>query len=152
MTLIVVGNTPAGAYGEQVEKTFSISENKILRFPTQMYENLPQFYQAADLAVFAKQCSLTFYDAQACGVPVVFEDNNINIERGSHGNGLTFASGMVEDFRRCVQQCIDMTTEEWQAMRENSYKFIKNSYDYEQKTQEYIEILEKAIIERKGKR
>ena len=92
----IVGNTYSNTYGQKVEETFKESENRIIRFPTQRFVDLPKFYQAADLSVFARQCSLSFYDVQACGLPVVFENNNINIDRASHHNGMTFLAGDVE--------------------------------------------------------
>ena len=77
VVLLAVGNTNT-EYEKQVEGIFNKSNNVVLRFPTQKYFDLPKFYQVADLCVFPKQCSLSFYDAQACGVPVIAEDNNIN--------------------------------------------------------------------------
>jgi len=61
--VLVVGNSPDSEYGNLVEDTFRRSENRVIRFPTQKYTELPRFYQVADLAVFPKQCSLSFYDA-----------------------------------------------------------------------------------------
>src|SRR5699024_1833755 len=65
VVFLVVGNT-SGSYGAEVETLFQTSKNRVLRFPTQRYADLAPFYQAADLAVFPRQCSLSFYDVQAC--------------------------------------------------------------------------------------
>lgn len=138
--LIVVGKT-TGNYGEKVEELFSNSENRIIRFPTQKYTDLPIFYQAADLSVFPKQCSLSFYDAQACGLPVVSEDNNINVERLKHNNGLTFKAGSIQDFRDKIMDCIEMSGNEFRKMKENAYYFIKNNYDYESIAKQYTDIM-----------
>lgn len=140
VVLIVVGNT-SGEYGKEVEQIFSESENRIIRFPTQKYSDLAQFYQAADLSVFARQCSLSFYDAQACGLPVLSEDNNINVDRCSHGNGLCFKSDVAEDFRSKMQIVLDMSREDFYRMSDAAHDFITRNYNYEEKAREYEKIL-----------
>ena len=45
---------------------------------------------------------------QACGLPVVFENNNINIDRASHHNGMTFLAGDVDDFRKKILYFAEM--------------------------------------------
>jgi len=140
VTLIVVGST-LGDYGREVEKCFSESENRVIRFPTQKYYDLAQFYQAADLSVFAKQCSLSFYDAQACGLPVLSEDNNINVDRCSHGNGWNFKANDVQDFRTKVEAAVNLGRDEYRVIADNAYQFIIENYNYEDKAREYEKIL-----------
>jgi glycosyltransferase involved in cell wall biosynthesis len=142
VVFLVVGNTN-GEYGDEVEKIFKKAENRIIRFPTQRYTDLAQFYQASDLAVFFKQCSLSFYDVQACAVPVVLEDNSINIDRCSYENGLTFKSGDIDDFRDKILKLIEMGNDEYQKIRQNAYSFVKENYDYEDIVKKYIAIFEK---------
>jgi len=142
VVLLVVG-TCYGTYGEEVDRLFLQSENRIIRFPTQLYIELAQFYQAADLSVFAKQCSLSFYDAQACGLPVVSEDNNINVDRNSHGNGRCFKAGDSNDFRVKITEYLNMQSNEFEAERKCCHQFIIDNYDYKDIAQQYIEILEK---------
>jgi len=141
VTLIVVGNA-VGDYGRELEEIFSVSENKIIRFPTQKYMNLAKFYQAADLAVFPKQCSLSFFDAQACGLPVLAEDNEINEERLSNNNGLVFKSNNIEDFRTKVLFCANMQHNLFKEMCNNSYNLIRQKYNYEDIAQRYINIMQ----------
>lgn len=143
VVIIVVGNT-TGDYGEEVEKIFSQSENRIIRFPTQKYMELPKFYQVADLSVFSKQCSLSFYDVQACGLPVVSENNNINIDRLSHNNGFTFNAGDVMDFRNKIKCCIEMDESRYFKMKMNSLNFIKENYNYKDIAEEYTSVLKNA--------
>ena len=111
------------------------------RFPTQKYSDLAQFYQAADLSVFAKQCSLSFYDAQACGLPVLSEDNNINVDRCSHENGWNFKSGDLTDFRRKIEDIVNLNKDEYQKFSDNAYRFITEKYNYKDKAREYENVL-----------
>lgn len=145
VVLIVVGNKANGDYGEKVEKIFNQSKNRILRFPTQRYIDLARFFQASDLSVFPKQCSLSFYDAQACGLPVVSEDNNINIDRLKYGNGLNFRLGDAEDFRKKIMYYIELDDEKFNKIKENAHNFVVNNYDYKVIAQRYTDILIQEI-------
>lgn len=140
VVIIIVGNA-IGEYGRKVEELFAKSQNRVLRFPTQQYRDLASFYKSADLAVFPKQCSLSFYDVQACGLPVIFEDNNVNIDRCRYGNGWTFESGNSQSFRNKIQEIIDMPEKEFQKTSNLAYQFVKKNYDYESKAREYEHIL-----------
>lgn len=138
--LIVVGNT-SGEYGKEVDNIFSHSENRIIRIPTQKYVDLAKYYQVADLSVFARQCSLSFYDAQACGLPVLSEDNNINVDRCSHNNGWNFKSGNMKDFRDKIEKIVSMDYDKYKEIMDNSYSFVKENYNYETKAREYEEVI-----------
>lgn len=140
IVLVVVGNTN-GEYGKEVEEVFRNSENRIIRFPTQQYKDLPKFYQMSDLSVFPKQCSLSFYDAQACGLPVISEKNNINSDRLKYNNGYNFISGDIEDFRNKIMKCANMLENEYKEISNNAIKFIDNNYNYENIAKEYTNIL-----------
>lgn len=140
VTLIIVG-TFSGEYGKEVENIFKKSENRIVHFPTQKYYDLAKFYQAADASVFARQCSLSFYDAQGCGLPVISEDNNINVDRNSHGNGLCFESESAESFRAKIEELLNMPETEYKKMSDNAYSFITDNYNYEDKAREYEKII-----------
>ena len=140
--VVVVVGTADGEYGAEVEALFAASHNRVLRFPTQKYTDLAPFYQAADLSVFSKQCSLSFYDAQACGLPVVSEGNHINIERLSHQNGLTFTPGDRDDFREKIQRLLDLPEADVSQMGQNALEFVKKNYDYATIAQQYTDILQ----------
>lgn len=138
--LIVVGNNNANNK-QIIEDNFKISKNRILRYPTQKYVNMPYYYQVSDVAIFPKQCSLSFFDAQACGLPVIAEEDNINSERLSHNNGFTFKKGDIKSFRDAIQKFIDISEDEKKALSNNSYNFIKENYDYEKQAKKYMNIL-----------
>ncbi|PWL55886.1 MAG: glycosyl transferase [Clostridium cadaveris] len=141
IVLICVGNIENNEYGREIEQIFINSENRIIRFPTQKYANLPQFYQVADLCVFPKQCSLSFYDAQACGLPVLSEDNNINIERNKHYNGFCFKAGNVTDFIDKILMCSKIEKKEYEKIKENAINFVIDNYDYKNIAQKYTDVL-----------
>ena len=143
--LICVGTPPDTKYGQEVKEILSQSENRIIMFPTQNYMDLPQFYQMADLSVFPKQCSMSFYDAQACGLPVVSEANDVNMDRCSHENGLNFEMGSVADFRKKIMYFAQMQPEKISNYRKNARTFVEENYDYGYIASEYTSYLQKAI-------
>ena len=149
VTLVCVGSPPDNDYGREVVKSLHESENRIIMFPTQRYVDLAPFYQMADLSIFPKQCSMSFYDAQACGIPVLSEDNNVNRDRCSHDNGANFEPGSVEDFRKKIMEFAHMDGDVVNRIRSNSRKYIESGFDYENIAREYTKYLEKSIEEQK---
>lgn len=145
IVLVCVGTPPKNEYGEKVIKLFEQSENKVILFPTQKYQDLAKFYQMADLSVFPKQCSMSFYDAQACGLPVLSEDNNVNVERCSNQNGFNFKANSVSDFRAKIEKIIHLNSVEYQLYKTNAKKFIDTGYSYEIIAQEYTRYLQLTI-------
>lgn len=148
VVLVVVGST-RGEYGAEVENIFSESQNRILRFPAQAYVDLAPFYQSADLSLFPKQCSLSFYDVQACGVPVILEDNHVNMERVSYGNGLTYKKDDILDLRNKLEFCMNMSKAEFKELQDHSWEFIKKDYDYENITRHLLSMYQDVIVKYK---
>lgn len=149
VTLVCVGTPPDSDYGREVQKLLDESENKVIMFPTQRYMDLAQFYQMADLSIFPKQCSLSFYDAQACGLPVISEKNNVNCDRCSHQNGDNFEAGSIEDFRAKVMKFATMQKDEWLRYSRNARDFIESGYDYANIAKQYTDYLKKSIEQQK---
>jgi glycosyltransferase involved in cell wall biosynthesis len=151
---VVVGNA-AGEYGKEVEALFSASQNRVLRFPTQPYLDLVGFYQAADLALYPRQCSLSFFEAQSCGLPVLLEDNEINVQRVRFKNGLLFAPEDIGDVRAKIRLFAEMGEGEFRAMKDNARKFVLGSYDYVPIARKFTDVLENEVAkfrERRGLR
>ncbi|TCI71258.1 MULTISPECIES: glycosyltransferase family 4 protein [unclassified Exiguobacterium] len=144
VVLVVVGNT-SGDYGKQVDKILSESQNRVIRFETQKYMDLPKFYQAADISIFPTQCSLSFFDAQACGLPVLSENNNINKDRLKYDNGFTFNSADIHDIRDKVITVMNMPVDNFEKMRRNSVEYVNKNYNYNKIAVEYLNILEGEV-------
>ena len=74
-------------------------------------------------------------------MPVLSEDNNINIDRCGHNNGWNFKSDNAEDFRKKIEAAADMNDGDYRAISDNAYKFIIENYNYEDKAREYEAVL-----------
>lgn len=145
ITLVVVGTPQDDEYGREVLELLNTSKNRIRIFPTQPYLDLAKFYQSADLSVFPRQCSMSFYDAQACGLPVLSEDNNVNVDRCSHGNGMNFKSEDASDFCRKIIEFANLSDFERNKMRQAALQFIDNGYSYKMIADKYTSYLKDAI-------
>lgn len=142
---IIIGNTH-GEYGKEVEKIFSKSENKILRFPLQKYLDLPAFFQMSDIAVIPKASSLTFYDMQASGLPVIWENTHINKERVKYNNGLAYQKNDVVDFRKSILELLlAKKNNRLKIMAKNSRKYILDNYSYVEVADKYLNIMKQEI-------
>lgn len=149
IAFIIIGNTE-GEYGQRVEALFSASENKIVRLPTQTYFDLAKFYQGADLSVFPKQCSMSFFEAQSCGLPVLLEINEINVQRVNFNNGILFNPEDIEDFRLKVAQLVDMPATQYAEMRQNARNYIVENYDYVPIARQFTKVLESTLSPSRG--
>jgi glycosyltransferase involved in cell wall biosynthesis len=120
---------------------YKSSKNEIKIQPTQKYTDLAKYYQMADLAVFPKQCSLSFFDVQACGLPVLLEANEINRTRVKNGNVMLFLPNNISDLRDKMYACINMGEAEFNSMKNNAIKYIMENYDYKNVCQEYMKMI-----------
>ena len=137
---LIIGQT-VGQYGEKVEATMAQSPYRVLRFPTQKYVDLAGFYQAADLALMPKQCSLSFYDFNAAGVPVLAEDNGINVQRSCFGNAWTFSADSLDSFQGELENIVNLPESELSKAKKAAVAFIRKEYDYEDKCREYEQLI-----------
>lgn len=144
ITFLIVGNV-VGEYGAAVEALLHESENRIIRLPTQRYLDLAAVYQCADLAIFPRQCSLSFFDVQAAGVPVLFEENEINVQRAGQGNAFLFPPGSVQGFREEVEELAGMSKDAHQQASVNARKYVLANYDYVPIAKKVTGILEDAL-------
>lgn len=146
---LIIGNSD-GDYGAEVERGFLNSENKIVRLPTQRYYDLAQFYQAADLAVFPRQCSMSFFEAQSCGLPILFEGNEINNQRSAFDNAFTFEPESLVDFRQKLIWLASIGFEDYEKLIINSRNYVLKNYDYLPISRRFTDVLQRAIVAKKS--
>jgi glycosyltransferase involved in cell wall biosynthesis len=145
LVFVVIGNAE-GSYGEEVESLFRKSQNRIIRIPTQEYVNLASFYQSADLAIFPAQCSLSFFDVQSCGVPVLLEAVEVNRQRTAHGNGYTFIPGDISDLRSKIIYCATLSNAEKESLREKSRSYVVTNFDFIPVAQKITDLMCREIL------
>lgn len=144
LEFLIIGNTE-GEYGRAVETKFKSSANRIIRVPTQRYYDLVKYYQAADLAVFPRQCSMSFFEAQSCGLPILFEDNEVNRDRCTLNNAVLFNPNDIDDFRKKIAWFADLDRCQIDELREKAREFVIQEYDYLPIAKRFTAVLRRAI-------
>lgn len=139
--IVIVGTVTNNDYGNNVNAILSKSENIITRFPTQNYFDLKKFYSIADIAIFPKQCSMSYFEAQSCALPVVLEENEINLQRVADYKGLIFAQENKQDFRDKILRFALMDKHEFEIYRTNSRKNILDNYDFIPIAQKFTDVM-----------
>jgi len=141
---LIIGNT-VGEYGNKVEENFAASENCIKRLPTQRYPDLAGFYQAAELAVFPRQCSMSFFQVQACGLPVLFEENEINNIRVGDGNAFKFEPESIDSFREKLIWLASQSSAAHKSYSQKAREYSLQGYDFVAIAKQYSEVLRVAV-------
>jgi glycosyltransferase involved in cell wall biosynthesis len=125
IVFFIVGKT-YGNYGKKVSTLFNNSNNTIIRLDTLSYYDLSKYYNASDLAIFPKQVSLSFFDVQTIGLPVLLENNSINRNR-IKGNGMLFEPDNYKDLREKITIFANMNSEEYSRYSNMSMHYIQNN-------------------------
>ena len=147
VTLLVVGKIPSNEYGKNLLNIINNSENQIIVVGTQEYTNLYMYYNLATFAIFPKQCSLSFYDLQSLGIPIIFEENEINNMR-EKGINLLFEPNSKESLRKIIIETIKLDSRKYLEKSKNAEQWIKSEYDYNNLVRIYEDILKRAIGEK----
>ncbi len=138
---LIIGTLSNDEYGFQVETLLKQSENNIIRYPTQTYFELANFYKSADIAIFPKQCSMSYFEVQSCGLPVVLEKNEINMERVNNNKGVLFSEGNEEEFRNSIIEFGNMEKDKFEQYRINSRNNILMNFDYFPVAKEFTNVM-----------
>jgi glycosyltransferase involved in cell wall biosynthesis len=138
---VVIGNVPNDNYGHEVNSLLEQSENSIIRLGTQTYLDLVNFYQMSDIAIYPRQCSMSYFEAQSSGLPVVLEINEINVSRVDRKKGLLFSEGSIEEFRQAIVDFGNMEYEEFLIYKNNSRANIVSNYNYVPIAKNFSEVM-----------
>lgn len=144
VTLIILSNIPNNEYGKELQNLIDNSKNQILVLGIKEYYELPKYYSLAKYAVFPKQCSLSFFDFQSMGIPVIFEDNEINSQR-VHNSNIIFKSNDLEDFRNTISKSLEINNTSYKNKSENAIRWIKANYDYNNIVMEYDNLISESV-------
>lgn len=141
VVFLVIGNVD-DEIGDIVENNFSLSENRIIRLPTQPYLNLRDYYQIADVAVYPRQCSMSFFEAQSCGLPVIFEENEINLQRSASGSCFTFSPGNSKEFIEQVVLLGSKDNDEMDYLSERARAYVVDNFNFVPVAKEFSRLME----------
>ena len=69
---------------------------------------------------------MSYFEAQSCGLPVVLEENEINIERVANKKGLLFKQNSVIEFRDAINKLNCMSEGEIKIFKKNARNNVLN--------------------------
>lgn len=146
---VIIGDTQ-GEYGNEVERLFSKSENKIIRFPLQSYLALPNFFQASDVGIIPAAASLTYFDMIASGTPIIWPNLNVNAVRSSNEFTSLFQPDSQIEFRKSILNYLNMSDNELISQSKKARDFCLKNFSYEKITDQFINIMKNEISYRKN--
>lgn len=148
--LLLVGSGE-GKYYEDLMTLIEKSENRVIRICTQPVSSLAKYYQMSDIACWPGACSLSFFDAQACGLPVIAENIDANRFRINYenDNGIIFESDNISSLRAAIEELFSASRERIFEMSRKAQDFVTHRYSYEIISQKIERIIQNEIT-RKG--
>ncbi|MFA5059068.1 MAG: glycosyltransferase family 4 protein [Candidatus Omnitrophota bacterium] len=133
---IFVGDGPE-EYREQLKK-----HQGCVFVPFVTIDELPQCYQAADIAVWPKQESTSQLDAASCGLPLILSDRVKVVER-VNGNGLLYEENNLDDLISKLLQLQQADVR--RKMGEVGVRNMREKFSWQKVAQGYIEDFERAL-------
>lgn len=148
LNLIMIGNIPDNDFGNELKELINSLKMRIFQYPTKTYKELAYYYKVADFAVFPKQSSLSFYDVQSAGLPVILEDNSINRKRINDYNGKLFKKDSPDDLATAISYYLNIDQDQLDIVSKTIRQNIVDNYDYSTITDRYLDVIKKTIISR----
>lgn len=142
--LIVSSNNDE--YAKRVYDLFKESKNKIILIETQPFDYLPYVFNGADVVLYPKQCGMSFFQAQACGKMVIFENNEINKQRTVGKNAILFEKDNIFDFREKIEYVLNISDEELIQGEKEATEYIRNNFDFDTIIKKYDDLFKKVFL------
>lgn len=148
--LLIIGNGPKKylIYLKNLIETNNIKEN-IIFIPTVDRKLLPNYYNAADIAVWPGDPSISIIEAMATGLPIILcsyqfprEDAYDTSHLLKQGNGLSFPRGNPISLARCIKELVE-NEKLRKEMGKNSRKLVENELNWDIIATKYLEIYSK---------
>jgi Glycosyl transferases group 1 len=94
---------------------------------------------------------MSFFEVQACGLPVLFEENEINNQRMVENNAFTFRAGDIEELRTRLQLIAEMPDDAYALCKEAARDFILERYNYVPIAQQFTDVMINALEKKSGR-
>lgn len=116
---------------------------------------LPQFYNAADVAAWPASRTIAIIEALSMGLPIVvprrwpsggYPYPDDAYERGlvAYGNGLCFEEGNMEELTGCLEMLVD-DDKQRKEMGKRSRRLAEDKFDWSIIADRYLELYEKVL-------
>lgn len=147
VAVLVVGDAD-DSYKKRLESLASRREARIdlKMFPSVDQDHLPEWYFAADVAVWPRQESMGVFQAMAAGLPVVVSATSGLAHMVAPARGLTYepedAGGLSTSLRDCLNVELRF------RMGDAGRKFTETELSWARSAERYVEIYREAITVR----
>lgn len=149
-TLIIVGKG-SGKYFEEVKSAMQFSKNKIVIYDVQPVEKLNELYNLSDVAIWPGASSLSMFDAQACGLPIIAEEFDVNTERLSYGNGYTYKKDDIENLRSKIESIFNLPNDDYIIISQNALNHVRKNHSYKIISERFEKLMAGVVIKSKIK-
>lgn len=140
LKLVLIGDGPS-SYTDRLKsliKKLGI-DNNVLVLKTVHRTELPNFYNAADLAVWPGTFSISIIEAMACGLPVIIARSDWTSHYLEYENGYSFQAGDTGDLCSILLRLVE-DSELRKSMGARSQKLVEDKLNWDAIAKEYVKI------------
>jgi glycosyltransferase involved in cell wall biosynthesis len=149
--ILIVGNGPT-YYLKYLNKLIKIIniDKKIIMIPPVNRNELPKYYNAADIAVWPGAPSISIIEAMSTGLPIIIagyskprEDAYDTIHLLANGNGLSFQRRSVLELASCIRK-LASDEDLRKKMGQRSRKLVEEKLSWRRIAEQYLKIYEQS--------
>jgi len=150
--LVLIGDGPPSYKGRLgfLMKKLGI-EGNVLTVKTVHRTELPNFYNAADFAVWPGTFSISIIEAMACGLPIVIAKSNWTTHYLEYENGYSFKAKDINVLSSLILKLVQEPTLR-RKMGDMARKLVEEKLNWEIITNQYVDVYRKARNEQSRKR
>jgi len=138
--VVLLGDSPSLYKNilKSLNKKLGIKSNVLMIKPVHRTE-LPNFYNAADFAVWPGTFSISIIEAMACGLPIIIAKSDWTSHYLEYGNGFSFRAGNISTLASLLLKLVQ-DNELRRFMGEQSRKLIEDKLNWDNIAKQYLEI------------
>lgn len=137
--LLFVGSGTDSKYAQDIKQITRNDglENKVIWHSHIPHDELPNFFSAADVAIWPYQETMAALEAASCSLPIILRDSKIGQEYVINGNG--FACSSLEEQKIALGKLIADPSMQ-HNMGEKGTELILNKYDWKMVAKTFLSI------------
>jgi glycosyltransferase involved in cell wall biosynthesis len=108
-------------------------------------KELPEYYSAADVAVWPREASLSMIEAMACSLPVIISEKSEVTERIKNGNGLTYKDENPSELAKEMEKMFDPVMRE--KVGHSARKFVEEELSWRVISRSFVSLYKNNIAE-----
>lgn len=130
-----------GDLAESYEGRFNVLKSRmndrVIHIGAVSNSQIHQYYQAADIAVWPKEASMSSVDAMSCGLPIIV--SNYLTERLKNNNGIGIKESNIADLRNAIEK-LSSDAELRVSMGMQGRKLVEMELSWEKIAKKFVEI------------